>query len=186
MHVLLFDSIGTFAVQNISVTSVAPGELQVTGDFITNTSAVGMLAIVYSTDNDSDIHYTEARLPQTEIHLTGLSENTYSISVFDMQHHGLPFNQAATLPTSANISQGTYMTLYALTSPASLGMFLIINYNGRVQSPFCVNAKHSIYRNQISSNYWLPYIAAACTLYCHCTMCMQQQYLPRMHAQGVK
>jgi hypothetical protein len=99
--------VGTFAVQNVSVSSGAPGELEVTGDFLTNTSAVGMLAIVYSTDNDSDIHYTEARLPQTEIHLTGLTGTAYSTSVFDIQENGLPFNQAATLPISINITQGT-------------------------------------------------------------------------------
>ena len=91
------------------MTSVSPGELGVTGDFISNTSAVGMLTIVYSTENDSDIHYTEARLPQTEIHLTGLSGNAYSVSVFDIEHHGLPFYQAATLPRSINITQGTCM-----------------------------------------------------------------------------
>ena len=115
MHVVLFTYIllysvhttGTFAVQNISVTSVAPGELRITGDFITNTSAVGMLAIVYSTENDSDVHYTEARLPQMDIHLSSLSGNTYSISVFDIEHHGLPFYRVAILPRSTNISQGT-------------------------------------------------------------------------------
>ena len=100
VHVL----IGTFAVQNITVTSGAPGELRVAGDFITNTSAVGMLAIVYSTENDSDIHYNEVRLPQTEIQLTGLSRDTYSVAVFDIDHRGLPLNRVSTLPTSANVT----------------------------------------------------------------------------------
>ena len=97
---------GTFPVQNVSVSSGAPGELRVTASFLTNTSAVGMLAIVYSTENDSDIHYTEARLPQTEIHLTGLTGSAYSTSVFDIEDRGLPFKQAAALPMSINITEG--------------------------------------------------------------------------------
>ena len=102
----MFTSIGTHAVQNISLTSGEPGELTVTGDFITNTSALGMLAIVYSTINDSDIHYTEARLPQTEISLTGLSGNSYSVSAFDIEENGLPFNITATSPKEIAINRG--------------------------------------------------------------------------------
>ena len=101
--------VGTFAIQNVSVSSGAPGELRVTASFLTNTSAVGVLAIVYSTDNDLDIHYTEARLPQTEIHLTDLSGSAYSTSVFGIEDSGLPFNKAATLPMSINITQGTHV-----------------------------------------------------------------------------
>ena len=91
------------------MTSVAPGELRVTSDFISNTSAVGMLAIVYSNKNDSDIHYTEARLLQTEIHLTGLSGSTYSISVFILEENGLPFIRAAHFLQEINIPRGTCM-----------------------------------------------------------------------------
>jgi hypothetical protein len=105
--ILIYLFIGTFAVHNVSVTSGAPGELEVTGDFLTNTSAAGMLAIVYSTDNDSDIHYTEARLPQTEIHLTGLTGTAYSTSVFDIQENGLPFNRTAHYLREIDIRRGT-------------------------------------------------------------------------------
>ena len=98
--------IGTHSVQNISMRSNKPGELAVTGDFITNTSALGMLAIVYSTVNDSDIHYTEARLPQTEISLTGLSGNAYSVSAFVIEKTGLPFNRVATSPKEIAINRG--------------------------------------------------------------------------------
>ena len=103
--------VGTFAIQNVSVSSGAPGELCVTASFLTNTSAVGMLAIVYSTDNDLDIHYTEARLPQTEILFTDLSGSAYSTSVFDIEDSGLPFNKAATLPMSINITPGTHVNV---------------------------------------------------------------------------
>ena len=94
------------------MSSGAPGELHVTASFLTNTSAVGMLAIVYSTENDSDIHYTEARLPQTEIHLTSLTGSAYSTSVFDIEDGGLLFNQAATLPMSINITEGIIILYY--------------------------------------------------------------------------
>ena len=96
--------------------SVAPGELQVTGDFITNTSAVGMLAIIYSTGNDSDIHYTEARLPQTEIHLRGLSRNAYSISLFTVEENGLPFHRTAHYLREINVHRGMYIVLRTCTS----------------------------------------------------------------------
>ena len=99
--------VGTFAIQSISVTSGAPGELLVTGDFISNTSAVGMLAIFYSTGNDSDIHYNEVRLPQTVIHLAGLSRDTYSISVFTLEENGLPFNQSAHYLREIDVHTGT-------------------------------------------------------------------------------
>ena len=102
----MFPSIGTHAVQNISLTSDEPGELTVTGDFITNTSALGTLAIVYSTVNDSDIHYIEVRLPQTEISLTGLSGSAYSVSAFVIEKTGLPFNTTATLPKEITIHGG--------------------------------------------------------------------------------
>ena len=88
------------------MSSGAPGELYVTASFLTNTSAVGMLAIVYSTENDSNIHYTEARLPQTEIHLTGLSGSAYSTSVFTIEENGLPFNRTAHYLRELNIHRG--------------------------------------------------------------------------------
>ena len=103
-ELLLLPSVGTFAIQNVSVTSAAPGELEVTANFLANTSAIGMLAIVYSAESDSDIHYIEASLPHTEIHLTGLSGSAYFVSVFDIDHRGLPFDKAAILPMSANIT----------------------------------------------------------------------------------
>ena len=102
-------STGTFAVQNVSVTSVAPGNLKLTANFLTNTSAVGMLAIVYSTENDSDIHYIEARQPQTEIQLTGLSGSAYSTSIFTLEEDGLPFNQVAHYLGEISIRRGMIM-----------------------------------------------------------------------------
>ena len=98
--------IGTFAVQNVSVSSGAPGELHVTANFLTNTSAIGMLAIVYSIENDSDIHYAETRLPQTAIDLTGLSGSAYSTSVFTIEENGLPFNRSAHYLRETNIHKG--------------------------------------------------------------------------------
>ena len=91
--------------------STAPGELEGTASFLTNTSAVGMLAIVYSTENDSDIHYIEARLPQTEIHLTGLSGSAYSMSIFTLEENGLPFNQAAHYLGEISIHRGMIMIM---------------------------------------------------------------------------
>ena len=91
--------------------STAPGELEVTASFLTNTSAVGMLAIIYSAENDSDIHYIEARLPQTEIHLTGLSGSTYSTSIFTLEENGLPLDQAAHYLGEISIRRGMIMIM---------------------------------------------------------------------------
>ena len=55
-HAIIND-IGTHDIQNISVSSSQPGEVRVTGDFIDGSTATGVLLILYSLTNDSDIHY---------------------------------------------------------------------------------------------------------------------------------
>ena len=83
---------GTHDIQNISVTSPQPGEVRVTSDFIDGSTATGLLIIIYSLTNDSDVHYIVGG------HNSGLAGGEYSISVFVVEENGLPFERVATSP----------------------------------------------------------------------------------------
>ena len=83
---------GTHDIQNISVTSPQPGEVRVTGDFIDGSTATGLLIIIYSLTNDSNVHYIVGG------HNSGLAGGEYSISVFVVEENGLPFERVATSP----------------------------------------------------------------------------------------
>ena len=51
--------IGTHDIQNVTVapSSLHPGQIRVTGDFVNGSTATGVLLIVYSLTNESDVHY---------------------------------------------------------------------------------------------------------------------------------
>ena len=95
------------------MTSLQPGVISVSGDFIANSTAIGMLVIVYSYQNETDIHYAEARLSsesqQAVVTFKGLSGNTYQVSGFVMDESGLPFNRAANSSTIIHIDEGSYI-----------------------------------------------------------------------------
>ena len=83
MHV----SVGTHDIQNISVSSLQPGEVRVTGDFIDGSTATGLLLILYSLTNDNDTCYIVERLKQSiDINMTGLTGTQYGISVFALDN----------------------------------------------------------------------------------------------------
>ena len=63
-----------------------------TGDFIDGSTATGLLIIIYSLTNDSDVHYIAGG------HNSGLADSEYSISVFVVEENGLPFERVATSP----------------------------------------------------------------------------------------
>ena len=48
---------GTHDLQNISVSSPLPGTVRVSGNFLQGSAATGVLVIVYSLCNDSNVHY---------------------------------------------------------------------------------------------------------------------------------
>ena len=94
---------GTHDIQNISVTSPQPGEVRVTGDFIDGSTATGLLIIIYSLTNDSDVHYiaggsTSQQPRNVHVSVPGLAGGEYSISVFVVEENGLPFERVATSP----------------------------------------------------------------------------------------
>ena len=83
---------GTHDIQNISVTSPQPGDVRVTGDFIDGSTATGLLIIIYSLTNDTNVHYIVGG------HNSGLAGGEYKTSVFVVEENGLPFERVATSP----------------------------------------------------------------------------------------
>ena len=101
--------------QNISVSSPLPGQIRVTGDLIEGSTATGVLIIVYSQSNDSDIHYKnsehEGQRTDLEVNIVGLTGNKYGVSVFVLED-GLPFSRAATSPQVVDTYQLIYQSKY--------------------------------------------------------------------------
>ena len=89
---------GTHDIQNVSVSSF-DSEVRVTGDFIDGSTATGVLVIVYSLTDDSDIHYV-SKSPEQNIKasVTGLTGSWYGVSVFVLEENRLPFSRTAASP----------------------------------------------------------------------------------------
>ena len=107
--------LGTHDIQNISVSSTLPGQVRVTGDFIEGSTATGVLIIVYSQSNDSDIHYksNEHEGQSAEANVVELTGSQYGVSVFVMED-GLPFSRASTSPYLVHINTLTHQGMYTL------------------------------------------------------------------------
>ena len=72
-----------------------------TGDFIPGSSAIGILIVVYSADNDSTTtkyHFMHRSNLRRTIAMTNLPRGQYKVSVFVMEENGLPFSRSATTP----------------------------------------------------------------------------------------
>ena len=107
--------IGTHDIQNILVTSPTPGELRVTGNFIDRSTAIGLLVIVYSLTNDSDVHYLSGRVhsQMIEANMSGLTDSQYNVSIFVIEENGLPLSRVAALPILIkNNSTGNKLNMY--------------------------------------------------------------------------
>lgn len=111
LKLLNFYVIGTHDIQNVSVSSYGPGEIRLTGDFISGSSAIGTLVIVYSLNNNSNIHYqfvsrSDFTMPVTTVN--GLLSGHYIATVFVMEDNGLPFNRSATKPRNVSVCEGNF------------------------------------------------------------------------------
>ena len=86
-----------------------------TGDFIKGSTATGVLIIVYSQSNDSDIHYksSECEGQSTEANVVGLTGSRYDVSVFVLEDR-LPFSRASTSPYLVHINTLTHQGMYTL------------------------------------------------------------------------
>ena len=97
--------IGTHDIQNISVSSPQPGEVRVTGDFIDGSTATGVLLILYSLTNDSDIHYVIGNCEQSRsinVNVTGLTSTQYGVSTFVLDN-GKVFPRVVALPEHVTV-----------------------------------------------------------------------------------
>ena len=96
-----FSIIGTHDIQNVTVDSLQPGEIRVRGDFIDLATATGSLLIVYSLNNNSDVHYLafdKGSERDFDVNLTSVLTGTeYGVSVFTLEN-GLPFPRVVSLP----------------------------------------------------------------------------------------
>ena len=98
------------------VNSSLPDGIRVTGQFIGGSTATGLLILVYSLTNDSDlVRYIaigkDRKLVNSidvKLNVTGLIGTYYGISVFATEN-GLPFPRVVSLPKNINIDiQGLY------------------------------------------------------------------------------
>ena len=101
--------VGTHDIQNVAVLSI-PGEVRVTGDFISGSEATGVLIIIYSTSDDNARFYQTAQRTDDD-HLEAvvsdfLPGNQYNLSVFVLEQSGEPFSRAATAPLSVAVPMG--------------------------------------------------------------------------------
>jgi hypothetical protein len=100
---------GSHDFQNITMSSSRRGEISVTGDFIPDSSAIGILIVAYSADSDTNIDYNF--IHRSSIHTTtsmsSLPSGQYEVSVFVMEGNGLPFNKSATAPRNVSLVEGS-------------------------------------------------------------------------------
>ena len=106
---IIISIVGTHDIQNIVVTvnPSHPGAIQLKGDFIHGSGATGVLWMVCSLSNDSDIQYIYiAKQPEQNsisMNVTGLAGTEYGVSVFALEN-GVPFPRVVTLPTNITVS----------------------------------------------------------------------------------
>ena len=107
MYMTLY--IGTHDIQNVSVSSYGPGEIRFTGNFISGSLAIGILIIVYSPNNNSNIHYrfisrSDITIPVSTV--SGLPSGHYKATAFAIEDNGLPFNRSAIQPRNVSVCEG--------------------------------------------------------------------------------
>ena len=101
---------GTHNVQHITVTSKL-GVVNISGDFVEGSTAIGILAIVYAlTESDTlDYYLLVPRLlghQRASTVFECIQSGTYNVSLFSMEEGDLPFNRAATKVRTLSVDQG--------------------------------------------------------------------------------
>ena len=78
-----------------------------TGDFIPGSLAIGILIVVYSADDESNIdyHFIHHSNVHTTTSMTNVPSGQYKVSVFVVEGNGLPFNRSATIPRNISINE---------------------------------------------------------------------------------
>ena len=97
--------LGTHYAQNILISSPAPGEIIVNGDFLNSSTTTGLLVIAYTSSSNVRYHLY-SRTPNEQDFRTvinNLEAGDYHVSVFTVEN-GLPFRQVATLPLRVSVT----------------------------------------------------------------------------------
>ena len=99
---------GTHDIQNISVSSLQPGEVRVTGDFIDGSTATGLLAVIITNESEIFYHFVErgSNKQQFDGTIQGVVGGEHNISFFVVEESGLPFNRTASMPKVATVQNG--------------------------------------------------------------------------------
>lgn len=89
-----FINVGTHEVQQIQVLSRL-GSITVSGRFIDGSTTMGVLTIIYSIINESDIHYSvishQTSKKMFSVSFQGVSNGPHNISFFTVEKNGHPF-----------------------------------------------------------------------------------------------
>ena len=116
-------------MQDTSARAITGG-ISIGGRFVDNSSAVGVLLIVFSFTNEDDINYMFVQRPsgpqEIETTLTGLSVGDYQVSFFVVDDNGLPFNQSANLPSNVSVSEGMEVKYFIIICPYYFTVFLYL------------------------------------------------------------
>ena len=92
-------------MQEIFITSPSAGTIMISGNFIPDSSAVGVLVAV---SNTSEISFHLLRREGNMLHNKGVLSNVrggqHIVSVFVVDQTGLPFSRTATIPQSVDIN----------------------------------------------------------------------------------
>ena len=100
---------GTHDIQNISVSSPQPGEVRVTGDFINESTATGVLTVSVDFSTSKIFYHLIQRgnnKQQFADTIQGVVGGEYSISFFVVEESGLPFNRTASMPKVVTVENG--------------------------------------------------------------------------------
>ena len=98
---------GTHDIQNISVSSLQPGEVRVTGDFIDGSTATGLLAVIV-TESEIFYHFVEreSNVVAFDSTIQGVVGGEHNISFFVVEESGLPFNRTTSMPKIVTVENG--------------------------------------------------------------------------------
>ena len=107
----LNDFPGTHGIQNVSVYSPLPGEIEVNGCLIHGSNGVGALVIVYSSRRVYHSFSTPPNQCVIVAKVSGLVRGHYQVSLFMVEEGGLPFNRSAIVPQNITIDQEGIYTL---------------------------------------------------------------------------
>jgi hypothetical protein len=92
-------------VQDISITGSFSDTIRITGNFIPDSPAAGVVVAVLSI---SEVSFYLLRRERNRLHNEGILSNVrggqHMVSVFVMDQTGLPFNKAATIPQNVVVN----------------------------------------------------------------------------------